>query len=251
MDLVESGGAINFTGLDVHNPFLPGFRWPVLDGPHEVTDSAVNHIGGFLLPGPFGWGIGPGVSDGPRVLVASVGYLASNTPGAKSDLSLRVGHLTITDFDGSSPQVRFGTESSPLISGGAVGSAGAVGSITLGGSFGPVITPVDLGEIEQTTTIRATLYVPGPFTWSGLTSVAGNPAIPATLTPAGAFSWDPTGSNRRPKGNGVLYSWSATVTNAGGSTSGIVLTLRLIPEPATMTHLGLAILGLLAIARRR
>jgi hypothetical protein len=172
------------------------------------------------------------------------------TPGTKSNLSLRVGHLTITDFNGSSPQVRFGTDSSPLISGGVVGSAGVVGSITIGESFAPVITPVHLGEIEQSSPIMANVTACNcPITWSNLTSVAGNPALPATLTPAGAFSWDPTGSRRGPKGNGALYSWSATVTNASGSTTGVVLTLSLIPEPATLTHL-LAILGALGLTRR-
>jgi hypothetical protein len=103
----------------------------------------------------------------------------------------------------------------------------------------PVITPVDLGEIDHSTTIQANLQASGPHVWSGLTLVEGSPAIPATLTSTGAFAWDPTGSKRGPKGNGVRYSWSATVTGPFNSTTGLALTLRLIPEPTTLVLIGM------------
>jgi hypothetical protein len=254
VDLIESGGAIKFTDLHVPNPFLPGFRWVVLDGPRDVTDSAVKNIGGYQTPGLSGWGIGPDAPDGPNVLLASVSYMATNLPSAKSDLSLRIGSNLIADVVGNSPQVRFGTETSALVNGGAFGSGGPVGSIRVGSGIGPVITPVHLGEVIQSTPIIANLFQTGaPSTWSGLTSVAGSPAVSATLTSHGEFSWNPAGSKRGPKGNGVLYSWSATFTTAFGSTTGVAITLRLIPEPATifLTTLAATIFSYLFRRRKR
>jgi hypothetical protein len=257
LDLEGVGGALKFSGLSVPNPNWPGGpRWTFLDGPQQVTNSLVSHIGGASPGiGLSGYGIGPGTPDGPLVLLASVAYMTLGTPGAKSDLSLRVGDNGIADFTGAFAQVRFGTDTSPLINGDAFGSAGAVGSITLTESVGPnppIIVPVQLGEVDRTTPISINLQsCQCPTIWSGLTSVAGNPAIAAALNSSGEFSWDPAGSKRGPKGNGVLYSWSATVANPGGSTIGLALTLMLIPEPTTAPLAGLALFGLLGILRHR
>jgi hypothetical protein len=129
LDLVETGHAIKFTDLNVYNPRV---RWTFLDGPQEVTDSAVNHIGGASLKiGLSGDGIGPGTPDGGRVLLASVAYTAANTPGAKSDLSLRVGGNGINDITGNFSEIRFGTRSAPLVNGFDIGTLGLVGSITI------------------------------------------------------------------------------------------------------------------------
>jgi hypothetical protein len=164
-------------------------------------------------------------------------------PGSarESATSLQAAFSTTTSFGQS---VKFAQIVSPIagaattIYRGVVrttdGSEFPVSGLVVPGPLIPLITPVDLGEVKQTTTILARLDMGGAMTWSDLTPVAGSPAIPATLTTNGAFSWDPSGSPRGPKGNGVLYSWSATVTNASGSSTGIVLTLALVPEPTTL-----------------
>jgi hypothetical protein len=116
----------------------------------------------------------------------------------------------------------------------------------------PVISLVNLGEIESTGVIMANLMASeGPNTWSALTPTAGTPALAATLGADGAFSWDPAGSARGPKGNGRVYSWTATATNAGGADTDVAISLSLIPEPATVSLLGLAIVGLVGLIRKR
>ena len=132
-----------------------------------------------------------------------------------SQLQLRVGNNGIADWDSNFAQVDFGTDSSPLINGDAFGSSGNVGIVSSNTSSPfPTITPVVLGEIDETTIITAQLTAAaGPVTWSNLTPTTGSPAFPATLTPAGMFSWNPAGSMRGPKGNGVVFSWTATATS--------------------------------------
>jgi hypothetical protein len=115
----------------------------------------------------------------------------------------------------------------------------------------PEISLVNLGEIQSTATIMANLNASnGPNTWSALTPTAGTPAMGATLSAQGAFSWDPAGSARGPKGNGRVYSWTATATNAGGADTDVAITLSLVPEPATLSLFGLAIVGFLGFRKR-
>jgi hypothetical protein len=101
-DLVEVGGAIKFTDLNVPNPAGPPPRWLILDGPQEITNSAVNHIGGAAIPGLFGNGVGTGSTAGANVLIASVNYMVTNASGG-SGLRLRVGGNGIADFNGNFP----------------------------------------------------------------------------------------------------------------------------------------------------
>jgi len=119
----------------------------------------------------------------------------------------------------------------------------------------PVIVPVNLGEIEGSLgVILANLDATGDptITWSNLTPVAGSPVLAATLAADGKFSWDPAGSLAGPKGSGnVLYSWNATASNGGGPTTGLAISLILIPEPATMSLLGLAMVSLFGFFGRK
>ena len=91
--------------------------------------------------------------------------------------------------------------------------------------------------------------------WSNLQPVVGPdlgvPAIVATLSPTGAFSWDPTGSKTGSKGSGrVEYRWTATVTDYLGSTTGAAFSVILIPEPATSLLAALASLTFVTRVRR-
>jgi len=118
----------------------------------------------------------------------------------------------------------------------------------------PVITLVDLGEVEGSAgVINALLNASnGPNTWSALVPTVGSPALAATLGADGSFSWDPAGSAAGHKGSGnVMYSWTATATNQGGSDTDVAIKLTLIPEPATLSLIGLAMIGLVGLARRR
>jgi hypothetical protein len=256
LDIVETGGAIKFNGpLDVPNPAVPApanSRWTFLDGPQVITNSSVTSIGGAAIPGLSGDGVGQGSTAGANVLVASIPYMA--IADGTSNLQLRVGANGISDFaTGGFAQVRFGTDSSALVSGDAFGTGGAVGSIQVGtvGPPAPVITPINLGEVEQSTTIQAQLTASNTPTWSALTPTAGSPALAATLSPTGQFSWNPAGSARGPKGNGRVYSWTATASNQGGADTRVAITLSLIPEPATVSLVGLAMVGVLGLVRRR
>ena len=90
-----------------------------------------------------------------------------------------------------------------------------------------------------------------PITWSNLVSVG--PATPVNLpqlTANGMFSWDSTGSPPHE------YIFRVTATNAAGSDSGeLIIGLGgepRIPEPATATLLGLAlVVGVAGTVRRR
>ncbi len=91
-----------------------------------------------------------------------------------------------------------------------------------------------------------------PITWSGLTSTLGSPAIAATLDAAGNFSWNPAGSKAGKKGSGaVKYQWTATATNATGPDTDVAFEVILIPEPATISLLGLAMVACVGVLRRR
>jgi hypothetical protein len=85
-----------------------------------------------------------------------------------------------------------------------------------------------------------------PITWEGLTLVAGGPTPPnaATLSNTGLFSWN---AAQAPLGR---YQWDVTARNAAGTDVGRIAIDVVIPEPATISLIGLAMLGVAGIFRR-
>jgi hypothetical protein len=229
LDLIEAGGGIKFTGAEWLNP---NNRWVINQTP-VVTDSLVTSLGGGAIPGIAGYGIGPGAlgtDTGPNVLLASINYM--RVPRVNSiNLFLRVGGLTIADWEGNAPQVRFGRTSAPLVPGGVPGGAGNVGSICACpiGVDPPVVVDVNFGDRVPGNIIDHTFTTSvgnPPITWVGLiTSGPGTPVNSPTLTSGGAFNWNSTGSRLG------QYNFDVTSANAGGSDVGR-LTVNLVPEPA-------------------
>jgi hypothetical protein len=124
LDLLETGGAIKFTSLDVPNP---SNRWSFTDGPVTISDSQVTRVGGGAIPNLSGSGIGPASGIASPVLIGSIGYEAQ--ANGTSQLFLRVGGNVISDWIGQSPDVHFGTAAAAAVPGGVPGGMGPVGSI--------------------------------------------------------------------------------------------------------------------------
>jgi hypothetical protein len=203
---------------------------------------------------------GTNAQQDTNFLFASSSLLIIPGSATESGTSLRGAFSTSADFGQS---VAVAELVIPTAGAATVNYRGVVGtkdgaefpvSGTVGGGpplLLPEISLVNLGEIESSANIMANLNASnGPNTWSALTPSAGTPAMAASLTGAGAFSWNPTGSARGPKGNGRVYSWTATATNGAGADTDVAITLSLIPEPATLSLFGLAIVGLLGFRRR-
>ena len=118
LDLLESGGGIKFSGLDVVNDG----RWWILDGPQVVEDSKISNIGGGAIPGTSGNGIGPSdfvdanFHSTSGYLLATVDYEVVDA-SLSSNFELKVGYNTIADWQGDSPMVHFGDLSQPAVPG--------------------------------------------------------------------------------------------------------------------------------------
>lgn len=106
-------------------------------------------------------------------------------------------------------------------------------------SAGPISQQLDDGPADPAAT------------WSNLVLNNGEPANAPSLSSSGLFTWNPAGSKAGPKGNGVLYRWTATATNITGADTDFAITVRLIPEPATTNLAGLAMVAVVGLIRRR
>jgi hypothetical protein len=153
--------------------------------------------------------------------------------GEMASLSLRVvgdGGASVGDFTGANAFI---------IGGG-------------GGPVAPIVADVDLGD--QTMAIIRHMFVPdpagGPVTGWSIAPLTGSPAVAATISATGEFEWHTIGSARGEPG--VPYSWTITAAGEGDTSDTAVLSLDLvIPEPATMSLIGIAMIGLVGFARRR
>jgi hypothetical protein len=111
----------------------------------------------------------------------------------------------------------------------------------------PVVDDVDLGDWYHHLIVRHTFVAtddePG-LTWS-IFPLAGSPAVAATISSAGEFTWHPIHSELYKP-----YAWQATVTDADGLTDTARLSLFLTePEPSTCLLLSVGALVLSASRR--
>jgi hypothetical protein len=122
-----------------------------------------------------------------------------------------------------------------------------------GGPTAPILDDVALGQ--QTMSIIRHTFVPGagsgPITSWSIAPTTGSPAVAATISQTGQFEWHTIGSQRSDP-PGTPYSWTITAAGEGGTSDTAVLSLNLVvPEPATMSLFGIAMVGLVGFARRR
>jgi hypothetical protein len=84
-----------------------------------------------------------------------------------------------------------------------------------------------------------------PITWEGLTKVSGPNSLNApTLSPAGLFSWNAA------QAQVGTFVWDVTARNTAGTDVGRISINIVIPEPATISLIGLAMVGLVGVFRR-
>jgi hypothetical protein len=250
LDVVSANNSLKFT-----NPLVglqAGANWTFgsAPGPTLAADglSVTRFNGSALPPGADGFGLGS--ATGPTLLLGSMGYMLGASGAA--DVSLRVGTNEITDYDGNYPQLRLGKADGETCNGDGVGCAGVVGTATVEGGGGIAAMANDDSFSTAMAFITRQLTATGdtPITFGGLVPFSGNPQGAFTLAADGKFDWQP-GPTPRPG----TYAWDFTATNAfspGGQGDVGRLTIELqIPEPATISLIGLAMIGLIGVARRR
>jgi hypothetical protein len=250
LDVISSGDAIKFNA-PLTGP-QAGANWSFVNPPTLSPDGrSLTGFGAAAIP-PAAGGFGAGSPAGPSLMLGSFGY----TLGAgTANLRMEIGDAEITDYDGGYPMVHFGTAASPARLGSAVGEGNDVGGLG-GGVVPPVITDATIGPLATDTANAITHQFAANqaiTTWT-LTSLLGPAGATPTFTPSlsatGSFSWAATKADLRGMDSA---QWVATVSgqNANGSDTGTLTINLVIPEPATLSLVGLAMIGLVGLVRRR
>jgi hypothetical protein len=119
----------------------------------------------------------------------------------------------------------------------------------LGGTVNPpVIANADLGDrIRGAIINHMFVNTGGEATFSPTinTTGPGAPLNAPTITTGGAFSWNSNGS---PFGS---YTFEVSASNQGGSDVATLTVDIIVPEPATLSLVGLAMVGIVGLVRRR
>jgi len=274
LDVLATGNAIKFTSATVNNP---GGRWSFLDGPLTIGDSLITNIGGAAIP-PGAPGVGGPTTDeipGIGFHLATIGYMGLGNATSMSNLALRVGSNLIADYDGNAAQVRLGGPQNPLVSGEQQGAQGAAGAIASSVVTNPMIDVLGNGMViidgdttpstadhtdfgtwfqgqvaQRTFTINnagdAALTLGAP-TFTGPFSLVG--AFPSSVAAAGnaLFTVGMNTANLGNQAGGISFATNVTAKDPYNFS----LAGRVIPEPATMSLVGLALVGVVGLARRR
>jgi hypothetical protein len=166
-------------------------------------------------------------------------------------VTLQIGNGTFGTFEGADPAVTTNHLATIMVAmGDVVGVAPVVGDV----NHATTLLNEIVGPLMPMDTAPGT----APVTWSALLNPTYTPMFGA---PAGAlglhhqpmwdpamqkFNWDTGGSSRG------RYTWDVTASNAIGMDTGtITVDVRFIPEPASLTLVGLAMIGLAGLIRRR
>ena len=253
LDLLESGGGIKLTSATVNNP---GGRWSFLDGPLTIGNSLITNIGGAAIP-PGAPGVGGPVADevpGAGFLLATVGY--EGIANALSTLTLRVGSNLIADYEGNGAQVSLGF-GNPTVNGETQGLTGIAGTVQVGGgSLLPTVGDLNLATtlLNETVSGAVALANVNTLAFDAINTPVFTPLIAGktlelpnlpTLDNAGNFSWNTAGAKRG------TYAWAITGTGQGTDGGIISVNVTQVPEPATLSLFGLALVGFIGFARKR
>lgn len=275
LDLAATGDAIRFTSMNVNNP---AGRWSFLDGPVNLTDSLVTNIGGAAIP-PGAPGVGGPVADevaGTGFLLATIGYMGLGNAVANSALELRVGSNLIADYEGNAAMVRLGGPGAPLMDGTIQGAMGAAGIIAFGdvvqlpgievsgngmGVLDDDITPseddnTDFGTVAQgsvqtrnftiTNTGDADLTLGDPI-FTGPFSLVGGSLGTISASDSAILTIGLNTALLGPQSGSISFGTNV----AGLETFNFDLAANVIPEPASLTLFGLALIGMIGLGRRR